>query len=196
MSTVRVAPSAQSSRRRLVSEGIGKLEIFQPPIIGDLAKFRSAFQAENEILMDAATITPTQDSIQTSHRAYELPTGDFQDLLAAPPIDRDRLLDQCLGNLDFALMLLDEFAKTSPSRLEGFDAALAERNHATIATKAHALRGTAGILAANALMETCANLESSAKQDADWNLTHNLVQQLHHEIQRAIDFIPVIRATA
>lgn len=146
--------------------------------------------------MSATTIIPNEGSIQTSHHAYELLAGDFQDLLSAPPIDRDRLLDQCLGNVDFALMLLDEFAKTSPSRLDGFDVALAEHNHATIATKAHALRGTAGILAADALMETCSNLESFAKKNADWDLTGHLVQQLHAEIQRAIDFIPTIRATA
>lgn len=145
--------------------------------------------------MSATANIPNQGSMQASHHGYELPTRDIQDLLLTPPIDHARLLDQCLGNVDFALMLLDEFAKTSPSRLDGFDVALAERNHATIATKAHALRGTAGILAANALMETCSNLESHAKQEADWNLTRTLVQQLHHEIQRAIDFIPVIRAT-
>ena len=146
--------------------------------------------------MSVTTIIPNAGSIQASHHAYELLAGDLHDLVSAPPIDRDRLLDQCLGNVDFALMLLDEFAKTSPSRLDGFDAALAEHNHATIATKAHALRGTAGILAADALMETCSNLESFAKKNADWDLTSNLVQQLHHEIQRAIDFIPAIRATA
>ena len=141
------------------------------------------------------TITPTECSIDASHHAYELSAREIRDLLPAPPIDRDRLLEQCLGNVDFALMMLDEFAKTSPSRLEGFDTALAEHNHATIASKAHALKGTAGVLAANTLMETCSNLESFAK-DEDWNLTRDLVQQLHHEMQRAIDFIPNIRAMA
>ena len=146
--------------------------------------------------MSTTTIAQPQGSSPTSQHAYELTARDFQDLLSAPPIDRDRLLEQCLGNMDFALMLLDEFAKTSPSRLEAFDAALAEHNNAAIATKAHALRGTAGILAANDLMETCSNLESLAKKEADWNLTRELVQQLHREIQRAIDFVPVIRSMA
>lgn len=44
-------------------------------------------------------------------------------------------------------------------------------------------------------METCSNLETLAKQEADWNLTRILVQQLHHELQRAIDFVPVIHTT-
>ena len=143
----------------------------------------------------STTCIPTEGSIQTSNYSYELPTSDLHDLVPAPPIDRHRLLDQCLGNVDFALMLLEEFAKTSPSRLEAFDAALVERSHATIASKAHALRGTAGILAADTVMETCSNLESSGKQHADWDVTSHLVQKLHIEIQRAIDFIPVIRAT-
>lgn len=143
----------------------------------------------------SATITSTESSTYASRRPFELSTRDLQDLLPTPPIDHDRLLDQCLGNLDFALMLLEEFAKTSPSRLDAFDAALAEKDHATIASKAHALKGTAGILAADALMETCSNLESFAKKE-DWNLARDLTQQLRHEMQRTIDFIPNIRAMA
>lgn len=146
-----------------------------------------------------ATIISTEFSpefsAQASRHAYELPARDLRDLLPAPPMDHDRLLDQCLGNMDFALMLLDEFAKTSPSRLDAFDAALAEKDHTAIASKAHALKGTAGILAADALMETCSNLESFAKKE-DWNLVRDLTQQLHHEIQRVIDFIPNIRAVS
>lgn len=145
--------------------------------------------------MSAATITPNEGTIQTSQHAYELPAGDFQELLSVPPIDRDQLLDQCVGSVDFALMLLDEFAKTSSSRLDAFDAALAERDNAAIASKAHALRGTAGILAANDLLETCVSLEFFAKQNADWKQTQELILQLHYEIRRTIDFIPVIRET-
>jgi Amt family ammonium transporter len=142
--------------------------------------------------MNATCFTPTNRSIQPSQHTYELPEQDFQDLLPAPPIDCDRLLEQCVGNLDFALTLLDEFEKTSHSRLAAFDAALAAGNHTSIASRAHALRGVAGILTADALVEICSNLESLCKE-RDWNRTRDLIQQLHHEVQRTIDFIPTIR---
>ena len=116
-------------------------------------------------------------------------------MLLAPPIDRDWLLEQCVDNLDFALTLLNEFEKSSPARLDAFDAALAAHNHAAIADQAHALKGVAGILAANSLMQVCANLESTAA-DADWNHTRDLIRQLRHELQRMLDFIPHISSSA
>lgn len=143
--------------------------------------------------MSAIALPTTKCPIQPSHQAFELAPHDLQDLLPTPAIDRDRLLEQCLSNLDFALMLLSEFENSSQSRLDAFDAALAERNHAAIASKAHALRGVAGILAADTLMETCSKLESASK-NADWGQTHDLTQQLHYEMQRTIDFIPIIRS--
>lgn len=143
----------------------------------------------------STTIATVEYSSSASQHSYELPARDLQDLHPTPPIDRDQLLDQCLGNWDFALMLLDEFAKTSASRLDAFDAALIAQDSATIAAKAHALKGTAGILAAKSLMETCSKLESSAKEE-DWRLSQNLVQQLRYEIQRTIGFIPDLRAMA
>ena len=112
-----------------------------------------------------------------------------------PPIDRSRILDQCLDNLDFALSLLDDFAKTSPARLKEFDTALAEQNQTAIVTKAHALRGTAGILAIITLPEICSKLESAAT-NGDWNQTRELIQQLRDETQRIIEFIPMIRDPA
>ena len=136
--------------------------------------------------MNAITITPTASSTHPSHRVSEQP---------APPIDRDRLLERCLNNLDFALTLLDAFETTSPARLAAFDAALAEHDHAAIAAEAHGFKGVVGVLTGNALMQICSHLEAAA-MDADWNRTRDLIQQLHHETQRMIDFIPNIRAPA
>ena len=97
--------------------------------------------------------------------------------------------------MDFALLLLDEFEATSQSRLDAFHVAMAAHDHETLAAKAHALRGVAGILAAQTLMEHCANLEFAAAH-ADWNRTSELIPQLHAELQRTIEFIPTVRAFA
>lgn len=130
----------------------------------------------------------------TSDTAFELSTNDLQDLVSASPIDRDQLLDRCLGNVNFALMLLEEFEKTSPSRLADLDAALTNSNLAAICSQAHGLKGVAGILAANQLMEDCANLEASAN-DSDMTQTCQWIQKLHEGIRQVNDFIDHFRST-
>ena len=134
-------------------------------------------------------MAPTECSIHPSHRDYQQSTDDLQDLLPAPPIDRVRLLEQCLGNVDFALSLLDEFDKTSPARLDGFDAALAQHDHDAVVCQAHGLKGVAGILAFNHLTGICSNLESTTSH-ADWNQMHDLIQKLRREVQRILEDIP------
>ena len=141
---------------------------------------------------------PTMIDIVRSHSndvrprtlpGYQLDARDFRQLLATPPIDRDLLLVQCLNNVDFAMNLLDQFQKTSQFRLDVFDAALQAKDHVKIANAAHGLKGVAGILAANALMEVCTNLISSVEAD-DWNEIRDLIRQLHREMSRMIDYIP------
>lgn len=143
--------------------------------------------------MSAIAVNPADLSPHPSHHPDELPAHDFQNVPPAPPIDRDQLFDRFVGNIDFALTLLNEFAKTSQSELETFDAALSEQNRAAICSKAHGLKGVVSILSANKLMEICSNLESTTSH-TDWEQTRNLIQQLHHEMRRTIDDIPNIRA--
>lgn len=145
-------------------------------------------------MMSILANSPTNNSIPGSHHAAELPASHLRDLLPAPPIDRDRLLELCLDNVEFALVLLQEFETTSQLRLDGFSTALAQQDSAAIVFKAHAFKGVVSILAADALMATCVNLEAAAKT-ADWDKTRALVQHLHHEMQRAINFIPNICAS-
>jgi|GEM_PF-4386072 len=108
-------------------------------------------------------------------------------------IDSEQLLRQCVGNLSFATSLLCMFEESSESRLASFDRALQEQRTDVIANGAHALKGIAGILAANKLTAVCLELESAA-EEADWNCLRNLVETLHHEMQRVINCIPDIQA--
>ncbi len=145
--------------------------------------------------MSVINIVTAECSSDTSHHVDELSAHDRHDLLPVPPIDRDRLLERCLGNLNCTRTLLNEFVTTSRPCLDALDAGLAEGNYAAIAAKAHGLKGVAGILMARTLKELCSHLESAAK-DADENRTRDLIQQLHHEIQRTLDFLPSLRAVA
>lgn len=142
-----------------------------------------------------ALATPSvTSSIESPHLAYELPTSDLRDLLPALPVDRKRLLERCLNRMSFALTMLEEFAKTSPARHVTLDDALAKHDFISIASQAHALKGVAGILAADSLLQTCSHLESAAKAD-NKPQTYALIQKLHHEVQRVIDFIPALQAS-
>lgn len=142
--------------------------------------------------MTTITLPALKQALPSSHGGNQLSARELEDLCRTPPIDRERLLDQCVNNIDFALQLLDEFAKTSPSRLAGIEAALADHNQVAIASQAHALLGVAAILAADALVETCSHLESAAK-NGDWDQARDLIEQLHHQMQRTIDGIPNIQ---
>ena len=145
--------------------------------------------------MRDVNVAPTECSVTPSRPVDELFPHDSLGQLSAPPIDGDRLVERCFGNLNCIRTLLDEFVATSQSCLDALDAGLAEGNYAAISAKAHGLKGVAGILIANTLKETCSNLESAAK-DGDRNRTRDLIQQLHHEIDRTLDFIPRFRAVA
>ena len=143
--------------------------------------------------MSATHFAPTETSHHSTQHAFEVPAQGLGDVCPVPPIERDRLLERCLNNVDFALMLLGEFEKEHQTRLDALRTALAEKCNTAIASQAHALKGVAGVLAASTLMTTCAVLESAAHQ-ADWDQIREQIEQLHHEMQRAIEFIPNIRA--
>lgn len=145
--------------------------------------------------MSSIAVSESSPTEVSSPSVFQLPAQDLQDLAANSPIDYRALREQCLNNLDFACMLLDEFEQTSESRLASFDAALAKGDPTEIASQAHGLRGVAGILGARDLMEVCATLEASAKSQA-WPQIDQLVRQLHQEMQRTINFIPNIRSLA
>jgi HPt (histidine-containing phosphotransfer) domain-containing protein len=147
---------------------------------------------ERNLNMPAVAFPKNAISSQFSHDVYEIPEREFQELLHAPPIDRERYLQLCCGSQDFARQMLDEFEQTSGDRIEDFRAALHSRDRAGLASKAHALKGLAGYLAADTLAHTCSELESAAPH-ADWNQIHGLIDQLTHELNRVRAFIVRLR---
>ena len=144
--------------------------------------------------MNTSTFHPAIGVRAPSDNSQELPAQDLDDLLPTTPINRDMFFKQCMGNVSFAAALLEEFQKSSQSRLDAFNTALRDRNSTAIASEAHALKGIAGILTANVLAETCCNMEL-AVADGDWEYLHNLAHKLFREVRQIIDLIPTIRAS-
>lgn len=141
--------------------------------------------------MSTVTAPELQGQSSSNARVFELPDHDLDALRSAPPIDHARLLRQCCNDKSFVLMMLDEFAKTSQSRLDAFDAALADHDQVAIASHAHALLGVAGILGAGALTEICSNLQSAVSNADNIGLIGELIRQLHDEVGRIIEYRPL-----
>jgi HPt (histidine-containing phosphotransfer) domain-containing protein len=97
-----------------------------------------------------------------------------------------------MDNLEFASQMLTLFESTAPDRIGSLRDALNVRDSRAIKTQAHGLKGVAAYLAAHGMHHLCDQIESSTP-DADWDRTRDRIQQLEKELQRAMDYIPVLR---
>lgn len=125
--------------------------------------------------------------------AFALPNKDLRELINLPPIDVRLLTEQCLGNLSFAITLLDEFEKTAQERVEAIESHAAKGNFAMVGELAHSLKGVVGILGADALWDTSSALQAAA-HDENVTRAKGLIPQLRQEMKRVLDYIPTIRA--
>ncbi len=140
-------------------------------------------------------VSESDSSVRPAPIANQLRESEGDEYRPVSAIDSEQLMRQCVGNLKFAISLLTVFEETSELRRTKFDAALIEGRNDVIAHEAHALKGVAGILAANQLTDLCVELQTAAEV-VDWRRIRNLIETLHHEIQRVIHSIPEIRAAA
>ena len=126
---------------------------------------------------------------------FALPSRDLQELVTLPPVNVDLLTEQCLGNLPFAITLLEEFAKTSQSRIEAMETHLANGDFISLADLIHGLSGVVGILGANILWELTTTLQSAAEEQ-NATISSSLLPILRAEMNRLCDYIPTVRALA
>ena len=138
------------------------------------------------------TASPTHTAAEARsprQSAFQLPAAVLADLReltpSEPSIDMAKLLERCLGNQSFAQMLLDEFQSSVSQQMVAFASFVVNGNGSAIQDLAHALKGTAGTLAAEALRRSAANLEAAARAD-DWTLIPEHVVQVHREAQRCL----------
>lgn len=139
--------------------------------------------------------------LTSSHQTADLsrsalPVGDLRELIPTPaPIDVARLTDQCFGNLDFAITLLDAFAETALDRFDALAQQVAQNNLDEVAAMAHGLRGVVAMLAMHSVARILVTMES-AVDDRDLASLQALVPELRSEMQQALDCIATIRSTS
>ena len=84
-----------------------------------------------------------------------------------PPLDFDDLLNRCLGEVDFARRILSDFLKTTRPLLDEIGSALFNSAEEKAAFQVHRLKGTAGLVAANSLLDSLVELETLLRRTSD-----------------------------
>lgn len=108
------------------------------------------------------------------------------------PLDIHELSDRCMGSASVAMLILDKFEKQLRSDLPEIERLLAARDAPTIAHAAHALKGAAGAVAATALRDLAAHIETLAKGD-ELDSIIDVVATLRAEVDRCIAYLPAAR---
>ena len=141
--------------------------------------------------MTADTTHFASGSLPPVPQRFALPQADLNDLLQRPPIEMRILIEQCLGDVPFALSLLEEFIDILSDRCEKMVQAIREANFTQLEVLAHALRGAAGYAAASQLSQICARLEDAASSE-DLTQARQLLQYVRAEIARCVQEFPNI----
>ena len=132
----------------------------------------------------------------TETASFALPKRDLADLQSnSGPLDYRALLDICLGSVDFLVILLEEFQVNGPRRVESL-ARRVERGDSQAASEtAHDLKASAQAISANTLRDLAGAIEKSCGF-VGRECQEKLVGRLRHEMDRCLEQIPLVIATA
>ncbi len=81
------------------------------------------------------------------------------------PITFEELLSRCMGELQFAQKVLENFVSTCEPQLEGLRLDLENRDWESLSRKVHRLKGTAATIAARPLRASLEQLEVLVHSD-------------------------------
>ncbi len=118
------------------------------------------------------------------------PIGDAS--TPPPPFALAELSERCMGNAAVATLVLDKFEKQLTADIREIQERLAAQDTGQIARTAHALKGAAGAVAAQALRELAAKVEILARQDQLDSIAQEM-SSLRSEVERCLDHLPTAR---
>jgi signal transduction histidine kinase/CheY-like chemotaxis protein len=108
------------------------------------------------------------------------------------PLDARRLLENCTGNADLAMKVLDKFHAQVNRALEQIAQCVAERDGQRLARAAHAMKGAAGAVSAESLRQAVARMEEIGRSDA-LDAAEECFARLRDEVARCLAFLPRVR---
>jgi CheY-like chemotaxis protein/HPt (histidine-containing phosphotransfer) domain-containing protein len=112
--------------------------------------------------------------------ADEAPAMDKRPANNSFPLDLERAIQEFMGRKDILLGVLQNFSESAASRIDTIRRAVKGADYSVIGSEAHAIKGAAANLSADALAHLAFDLERAAdKQQAD--LTAELAAKLERE---------------
>ncbi|MDV6030922.1 MAG: Hpt domain-containing protein [Phycisphaera sp. RhM] len=108
------------------------------------------------------------------------------------PFDTRSLMSRCLGNVEFAESLLDEFASGASEKIDQLRSHADSRNAIALTQTAHSLKGVASILCADSVQDLAARIESAGRS-MDWKDIPADVDEIIYEVQECIHCLPRVR---
>jgi two-component system sensor histidine kinase/response regulator len=137
------------------------------------------------LLAKSAETSPVPSAL-----AAPAPTTASED---TPPLAIEALLERCMGSIETATSILDEFERQAVADLGEIKRHVLSGDCEATARVAHALKGASGILSADALAGIALKLEKMGRSgvisDQD-----QLLSQLNREVRRCIDYLPIARS--
>jgi two-component system sensor histidine kinase/response regulator len=113
---------------------------------------------------------------------------------SAPPIDFESLKARCLGSAELVSRLLAVFEPEIGKDVQRLEEAFAAGNGGDIADLAHAIKGSAANLSADALADLARELEHAARQ-GQWRTRGKLIESIRDEFGRCLQALPGLSAT-
>jgi histidine phosphotransfer protein HptB len=105
--------------------------------------------------------------------------------------DKQELLDRCLDDTEFAVEMLEIFAKQVPEQMAKLTTAMSQGQTQDAAKAAHAMKGTAGNLAAKRLHVAMAEIEKTLRLD-DLDKAQQILSIVQREADGALGEVPAM----
>jgi Amt family ammonium transporter len=112
-----------------------------------------------------------------------------------PAILVDTLLERCMNSLDTVNVVIGKFETQARRDVEQIQQSLSGHDLKTAARSAHALKGTAAIVAADRLWKIAGELERLGRAEQADDMQRQL-EQLRAEVDRCIGYLPSVRSLA
>ena len=97
-------------------------------------------------------------------------------------LDRDELLQRCLGNFEFVERILDRFSEDFETKLDGIRELSKSREVYQLHQLAHQMKGTAANIAAHRIQACLCDLERSIDEET-WDSLDLLIDSLECEFR-------------
>ncbi len=121
----------------------------------------------------------------------EATTGAGSSTLSPSPFQAAHLLERCLSDRDFCTTLVQKFATRAAELSLALDQAALHHDAAELSRQAHAIKGMAANLSADALQTWAAALERALRAGNEGSI-RPLVARVRAEMQRCIEAVPSV----